>query len=550
LIAIRYHDATKHQFGRFSPSLGYLDWATQPDPFRRYEGAKLRALPRSSAAARVSYGSLYDRSVVAVPISDASVGEFLRCAMGLSAWKAYGQSRWALRVNPSSGNLHPTEAWLLRDGRVFHYAPLEHALEERCEFDAELSGTHSPPSGAAFLVGLTSIAWREAWKYGERAFRYCQHDIGHALGALRLSAAMLGWHLQVLPGWSDRQIATLFGLDRDSDFGAAEREEPECVAVVGPEFGIRKSGFDSGFGSALDVERLVDAAARGTWRGRANRLSARHVAWPMLSEVIGATRYAGIRDSESGIQQSGATRSTRVVAQTPNPDSRIPDPESREVLAREVILRRRSALGFTPEGVLRKDAFLAMLDRLRPPSPPWDAIDWPPQVHLALFVHRVQDVTPGVYAYLRHPSARDEWMRAMRAEFLWEPLAGASDRMFLLVPTDVARTAERLSCDQAIAGDGFFSLGMLAQFEAALHTRGESFYRRLFWECGMIGQVLYLEAESIGARATGIGCYYDDPVHELLGLSGHAWQSLYHFSMGLPIEDVRLRTEPGYAWEE
>jgi nitroreductase len=35
--------------------------------------------------------------------------------------------------------------------------------------------------------------WREAWKYGERAFRYCQLDTGHAVGALRYAAALLGW---------------------------------------------------------------------------------------------------------------------------------------------------------------------------------------------------------------------------------------------------------------------------------------------------------------------------------------------------------------------
>jgi hypothetical protein len=90
---------------------------------------------------------------------------------------------------------------------------------------------------------------------------------------------------------------------------------------------------------------------------------------------------------------------------------------------------------------------------------------------------------------------------------------------------------------------------MVARFEPSLHERGEWFYRRLFWECGVIGQVLYLEAEAIGARATGIGCYYDDPVHDLLGLSGHDWQSLYHLAMGGAVDDVRLTTEPGYAWE-
>ena len=65
----------------------------------------------------------------------------------------------------------------------------------------------------------------------------------------------------------------------------------------------------------------------------------------------------------------------------------------------------------------------------------------------------------------------------------------------------------------------------------------------------MVGQVLYLEAEAAGARATGIGCYYDDAVHDVLGIQGHHWQSLYHFSMGRPVEDSRLTTEPGYAWE-
>ena len=109
--------------------------------------------------------------------------------------------------------------------------------------------------------------------------------------------------------------------------------------------------------------------------------------------------------------------------------------------------------------------------------------------------------------------------------------------------------ANRVSCDQEIAEDGFFSLAMIARLEASLRERGEWFYRRLFWECGLIGQVLYLEAEAAGARATGIGCFYDDPVHDMLGLTGHAWQSLYHFSMGMPVEDTRLTTEPGYGWE-
>jgi hypothetical protein len=39
----------------------------------------------------------------------------------------------------------------------------------------------------------------------------------------------------------------------------------------------------------------------------------------------------------------------------------------------------------------------------------------------------------------------------------------------------------------------------------------------------MIGQVLYLEAEAHGLRGTGIGCFFDDAVHDLLGFENNAF---------------------------
>src|SRR4029079_10396489 len=145
------------------------------------------------------------------------------------------------RANPSSGNLHPTEGYAVLpaiDGihecpGVFHYAPREHGLERRAEVAPPVwtSLMRSFPE-SSFLVGLTSVLWREAWKYGERAFRYCQHETGHAIAALRMGAWMLGWPLTILPRWSDTSLSTLLGIDRDGDFDQAEREEPECLAVV------------------------------------------------------------------------------------------------------------------------------------------------------------------------------------------------------------------------------------------------------------------------------------------------------------------------------
>ena len=140
----------------------------------------------------------------------AALGDMLRHALGLSAWKRFGSSRWSLRVNPSSGNLHPTEAYVICGAlpgvadqpAVYHYAADRHALELRCVFDEAAWRDAFGGRRDILLVALTSIHWREAWKYGERAFRYCQHDLGHAIAAVSIAAALVGWRAALLPAWS------------------------------------------------------------------------------------------------------------------------------------------------------------------------------------------------------------------------------------------------------------------------------------------------------------------------------------------------------------
>ena len=214
-----------------------------------------------------------------------------------------------------------------------------------------------------------------------------------------------------------------------------------------------------------------------------------------------------------------------------------------------VIRQRRSAVAFDGRSSIDAARCMAMLSRLLPaPGGPFDALWWDARIHLALFVHRVDGLDPGLYLLSRNPRAGERLRAACRREFLWEPVTDALP-LYRLTRADCRALARRLSCDQDIAADGFFSLGMIADFDASLEEFGASFYRHLFWECGVVGQTLYLEAEAAGARATGIGCFFDDAVHDVLGLTGHAFQSLYHFTVGMPVEDGRITTEPAYGWE-
>jgi hypothetical protein len=97
-----------------------------------------------------------------------------------------------------------------------------------------------------------------------------------------------------------------------------------------------------------------------------------------------------------------------------------------------------------------------------------------------------------------------------------------------------------------IASDGVFAAAMLAEMRPSLENLGAWFYRALFWETGLIGQMLYLEAEAAGIRGTGMGCFFDDAMHRLLGMTEQRWQSLYHFTVGGGGDDPRLVSLPAY----
>ncbi len=539
-----YHEQTKHHFDRYARSAGFMDWANQPNSFRAYEGVTAVKLPLLQKDPASEHLALYERSRNAFQhFTRETIGAFLELSLGLSAWKSIPGNSWALRMNPSSGNLHPTEAHLILPtlpgvtAGVFHYNSYLHALEPRALKPESLwlqIKQHLHSDG--FLVALTSIFWREAWKYGERAFRYCQHDVGHALAALSFSANLLGWKVTWLNAVSDEEIARLLGFDQ-TQWPEFELEHPELLCFV------HRSGEPQ---IPRDLPREILSEFSGLeFQGTPNQLSKDHVDWEIISRVAAATANGGrasrlppeLADKMSTSHfQTGSN--TTCPFYTPTTESGIP--------AAQIIRQRRSAVTFDGFTSLTKNQFCTMLDKTLPRDAcaPFDLGLTAPCVHLLLFVHRVTGLEPGLYFLLRAERDLPALQQQSHRRFLWRPVDEALP-LYLLQAGDFQSTATSVSCGQSIAGDSAFSLGMIARFREELET-APCRYRHLFWETGMIGQVLYLEAEAAGVRATGIGCFFDDPVHELMGLADDAFQSLYHFTVGGPQDDARLATLAAY----
>lgn len=451
-----YHEATKHTPERLRRAAYTLDWSNMPNPFRHYEGVPVVDLLADPPAPDIAAFDLLRGALG--PCDGAGGPAFLSSLLfysaAISATKlapATG-SIYSLRVNPSSGNLHPTEFHFATRGLagwedgLYHYRPSQHMAEQRGRGDFGFDGE--------LVFILTSIAWREAWKYRERAYRYCLHDMGHAWQSLELAARALGCGCEAVGSFDDSELAARLGLAQD--------EWPMLVVT------LRR-------GSLPESERELLG-------GTPNVLSGESVVPDMIHRIHAATCVAG-----------ADWRVSRPVFEGPLLGGRI---------FGEVVRGRRSALDFVGGSQMMAMAqLLALLSVARAPF-----------LTLYLYVHRVAGLAPGLYRY--------------------------AGELELVRAGDQRVAAAGLSIGQDLAGNACVAISMIADLDGAAAIHGDRGYRYAHFEAGALGQRLYVGAEALGLRATGIGAFFDDRVHSYLSLP--QGQVIYHFAIGYPVVDPRL----------
>lgn len=374
--------------------------------------------------------------------------------------------------------------------------------------------------------------------------------MGHAIAAVSIAAAELGWDVKILDGLGCKDLEKLMGLEIYPDFKIPSRavkgkfpdiefEHPDCVLAVFPN-GVGE--FDVNY---EELSYAISKFSELEWCGKPNSLSKEHVCWDVIYKTAEAVKKPwSIRDKFSI---------------DPFVSSKLFSEGSYEGLTvREVVRKRRSAVDMDGIHVMERDTFYQILLHCLPSGSgnkqgrqlalPFRVLSWDAEVHAVLFVHMVAGLPKGLYFLVRNEDHLDDLKKGTKSDFRWEKPEGcpADLPLYELAKGDYQKLAKRVSCHQDIAGDGCFSLGMVAHFEPTLRDKGVWMYPRLFWETGVLGQLLYLEAHAVGISATGIGCYFDDAVHELLGFRGSSFQSLYHFTVGGPVLDKRIMSLPAY----
>jgi hypothetical protein len=268
---------------------------------------------------------------------------------------------------------------------------------------------------------------------------------------------------------------------------------------------------------------------------RANILSAQHVPWAWIDLVSEAAKKPSTHDVYSVSSSFPGRGQAQTYFSTSSQYC-------------QMLRQRRSAQVMDGRSSMPLDSFFTILRAALPKAAPFGLLPWKPCVHPVIFVHRVEGLEKGLYIWLRDAAQKEEFRAAMLEDFVWErPSRAPQDlELYMLAQGDSRLAAKETSCHQNIASDGCIAFAMLAPFEEPLQKYGPWYYCRLYWECGMIGQAFYLAGEAAGFQGCGIGCFFDDIVHRMLGLSGWRYQDLYHFTLGKALPDARLVDLPAY----
>src|SRR3984885_68089 len=453
-----YHESTKHSAQALWRTRHVLDWENMPDPFRHYEGAAVLDLPADPPSPEIPALELlqgaYGGSVAQKPplAGPAFLSQLLYYSAAISASKRvpFLGHRYALRVNPSSGNLHPTEFHFLTCGLeqwpdgLYHYRPSAHVAEQRASGHVEVTRAR----GAAPIVFvLTSIAWREAWKYHDRAYRYCLHDMGHAWQSLVLAAQALGCDSFAIGHFPDDDVARVCRLSEDEWPMLIVELRGRSIPVREPNGPVRES----------------DGRAAVWSGGRANLLSTEKIAYPLIDAIHDATKL-GNRASR-GISAAGP-------APAGFGEIKLPPPASSTRSFGDVARTRRSALDFLGGTMSLPQLSAILAAATRPLLADFAGTRF---IQLYLYAHRVDGLPPGVYRF---------WPECAELE---QVQAG-----------DQSVEAAGLSLGQGLAGNSCVTFSMIGDLDRAARSYGDRGYRYVHFEAGAIGPRLYLAAEALG----------------------------------------------------
>lgn len=156
-------------------------------------------------------------------LTDAEIGQLLWAAQGVTA-------DWGGRTAPSAGATYPLEVHAITRERTLRYRPDGHRgvgiIDGDLRPDLQAASLDQSALGSAPVVfAISVVPARTADRYGSRAARYIDLEVGHAAQNLLLQAVALDLGAVPIGAFDDDRVAALLTLP--------EGHEPRYLVPVG-----------------------------------------------------------------------------------------------------------------------------------------------------------------------------------------------------------------------------------------------------------------------------------------------------------------------------
>lgn len=503
--ASNYHEATKHSEIRLQTSAHYLDWANKPSQFKIYEDLESLSLPRDFPRPEAEpLGVILGRS----PQKEERVfrlgglAELLYFSAGLNRKYRFGSEVHYMRVASATGALYPIELYVIAgdvvglEPGVYHFDPLAFQLSRirKGDFRAELAAASSENLATApAILALTSLAWKNAWKYEARSYRHWFWDGGVIAANLLAVSNSMALPMTIVQGFVDQTVNELLGL----------QERKEATILLSPigsssqalgDHSLKKIGPIPVRVQPQSEEETVYASSWDTHR--ASSLQNRKEIEEWTSAKLTAVRK--IRTSYPTVSLSPpitADSSTRKLG--------------------EVILQRGSTRRFA-----RSPIALSLLSTILRTSTGPIPRDYLPYdkglIEMYFTANSVEGLEPGSYFY---SSEQESLEQLKRGEF--------------------RQMSAYLCLGQPLFGDASVVFFLMTNLQNVLGVLGNRGYRVAQLEGGIVAGKIYLSAYSLGLGASG-STFYDDAVTEFF--SPHAADKSAMIAVGLGVPAYKARS--------
>jgi SagB-type dehydrogenase family enzyme len=504
-LLLSYHEDTKHSEVSVRTFAHYLDWRNKPSPFKVYRNLPSVPLPRDFPLPKgESLATIGGGVSTARRHADLGVlAELLFFSAGLTRRMKVGPDFHYMRAASATGALYPIELYVicgeiprLKAG-VYHFNPLGFALVRLREGDyrPELgAGSGRDCMASPFTIVFTSLAWRNAWKYGARSYRHWFWDSGVMAANLLATAASEGLKARLDIGFVDSKVDALLGLK-------SSKEAVVAIAPVG--IGLSEAPRER----RKDLEEISPDY---------EPLSGEEVEYPFIWKANGASSLASLSEVEKWRGRFRPRIPGEAADQARFPLRLPAGAEHPAVPLTETILRRGSTRRFARQEISFEQ--LSAILNASTGSIPLDFL--PPDgelIEFYLIANSVQGLPLGSYFF----------------DCTTRSLAQLKEGQF--------RSMSAYLClEQQLLGGASVVFYLMADLDHAISSLGDRGYRAAQFEAGVRAGKVYLSSYSLGIGASG-STFYDDAVTEFFSPHAKGKSAMIAVGVGVPA----YRARPG-----